>query len=139
MPIRAKSSRARWVLAAALLLGSGGGAYAIGAKAKATRRADTLRAAAAADAAREATVEALMRELDARNEAVRAARDAAARATNETDRAAAMKTLSSALEQQRRTAAELAAAQGLSAPAPGRGPARVGCSCDAGDPDCSML
>jgi hypothetical protein len=142
-------------IAAALVavLGGAATAYALHARdrhAHAAHAADPANLANPADltdladladraAARSATLERLHHELEARDRAVTTATAEAAAATDEGSRKAARIKLADAQAARRKAAADLDAALGIPPPPIVRPLVRPPCTCDAGDPDCSML
>ncbi|MDB4935468.1 MAG: hypothetical protein JWP87_2440 [Labilithrix sp.] len=120
-----------------------GGACAHAFHASGREKADRAAAKKSEDesvAALKGKLDGLMRELDVRHEAVRKAMEDTARAPDEAERAAAHARLVTALADEQMTVAAIrAAAGGASMPGATGTPTRTPCTCDAGDPVCSML
>ena len=125
-------------LAVALVVVAGAArAYRVHARNAARAELEAQRSSArAVSAEARAKIDAVARALDAATVRVEAAKLEAARATNDADRAAAMKRLADAETARHALDVQLAALEGR--PAHVRS-SRVGCGCDAGDPVCSML
>ena len=137
MAVDAKRRHARQAALALVALGAlgAGGAYALRAR---RQEAEAVAQKNAAVRAHQASIDALTRELASDDEAIAIAKREIVSAASEVARADAQAKLARAERDRRGRELSLAALQGLAAP-PARTPARIGCSCDAGDPLCSML